>query len=270
MQERFRSINTRVAAQRMKEYRSEIRRLTNQDKRGYRWDYCDSSLSSFEESFAVLLPRGEKLKNYVEQSLAHRAGEAIGIELGGPGSSLFSGFTHGFFKKTAGIALADQRRFFDYDPTDKDTMRNHTVIEGDILRRSTLRKIEQEFLQGEKADFIIKRMVGGDFYLPCEPFFMGGRANDYYQMLSRSRGLMLVENPMAFWDLIDVWGLHSHHNNYGLEVDVRTNGSRGGVMLRKLADAPEELPLLTVEEVREIVGDKGKYSALSALFATPS
>lgn len=263
-------INTQQVAARIKHYRSEMTRLTNDERRGPDWYVENSSLASFEVTFGGLFPEGERLQGYIEKKLAHRGGSAIGMELGGTGSRLFSGFTPGFFQRTAGINLTDYRHFDNPDPTAEDTSRNHTVIEGDILQRSTQRKISEDFLRGDKVDLLLKRMVGADSFLPCEPFLMARASNAYYQMVAE-KGLLLIEVPVAFWDIIDDWGAHIEAKYAGkLEVTMDANGPHGGVLLSKHAGAPEELPLLSVQRVKEIIDKKGEYSVLDGLFSTNS
>ena len=74
-------------------------------KKGPRWGYFDSGLDSgrglhFMSTFRDILPRGESsFKGYIEKTLKEKKGHAIGIEFGGPGSTLFSGFSKGFFRR---------------------------------------------------------------------------------------------------------------------------------------------------------------------------
>lgn len=184
-----------------------------------------------------------KLKPYIEDKLQHKNGSAIGIEYGGPGSALFSEFD--VFERTLGVALEDLR---DEETKARDAERNHTLITGDMQSPEVKAKVE-EWLNGEKADFILEGMVGGLTSIPADPYHISDEFNGWYRQLAPG-GLMLVEAHKVMQPLLEPWeNLANQHQ--GLQVRVALHGSRSGVELIKGPDAPENLPLLSPREVRK-------------------
>ena len=125
------------------------------------WGMTNSSLlegfSSFQNTFENILPEGEgNIKEYIETTLADKKGVAIGIEFGGPGSLVFRAFSDGFFAKTAGVNLHDDRI-----DLYSDEERNHTVIVGDMLANSTQAEVRKWLGEGNKFDLVFERLLGG-------------------------------------------------------------------------------------------------------------
>src|SRR3989338_771967 len=128
------------------------RKLADVEYGGYiylenEWPVYDSSLSDFAETFTLVLPKDYGgsdphrlgldpaiFRKYIENTLSQGQGEQkhglTAVEFGGPGSKLFSGFSKGFFIKTAGVCLRDER---DQRKKDNDVTNNHSVLEGDIM-----------------------------------------------------------------------------------------------------------------------------------------
>ncbi len=282
-------INTQYVASEIKRYR-ESAAIRSAAERDGRINHIENSpLSSFEQSFVGVIPEGERLGAYVERVLADRAGRAIGLELGGVGSRLFAGFTPGFFERTAGVNLTDYRPIFSSEPKDTtmhrdrqkimdglsrhktdaiiaDISRNHRVIEGDMLATATSQQIEEEFLRGDKVNFMIRRMAAGNFDLPTEPFFLAKNANRYYQMMGEN-SVLFDELPTGFWNLSEAWSeLVNTHYSGRLIAYVADNK----LLLHKGVGAPKKLPVFSVSKVREIVASQGKFSTLRPLFTTPA
>ena len=192
MKEIQRKINTEaIAADHKRCRRSAINLAKTEGKRtaDKPWTVENSPATSYAETFRELIPEGEWLTDYVERKLSSRAGDAVGVELGGLGSELFAGFSPGFFKKTAGVNLSDYRESLTPDPTEGDTERNHTVVTGDMLRHPTKQKVE-EWLDGDKIDFLVKRMKGGEGHLPLDPFSMAKEADYWYKQVSAGSVLL--------------------------------------------------------------------------------
>jgi len=150
--------------------------------------------STFDGTFRRVLPEGEtSLRGYIEKELASRKGKAVGIEFGGPGRELFAGFSEGFFQKTAGVPLVDPRRTVFSDAKAIDAERHHQIISGDILSEKTYERLN-EWLDGDKADLILERMMAGWKNMPNEPFTVGKLFQRGYGLLGEG-GLMFLEVP---------------------------------------------------------------------------
>ncbi|MBA3724279.1 MAG: hypothetical protein H0W89_05330 [Candidatus Levybacteria bacterium] len=198
--------------------------------------YIQADAIPFQDSFYRVLPEGENMRDYIERMLAHKEGRAIGIELAGVGSRLFSDFTPGFFRKTAGINLTDSRDFDSPSIKGDDAKRNHTVIEGNILTPETRDDVKQ-WPHGEKIDLIMERMYGGLLILPQEPFFLSDRARMWYELLAEG-GLLFAESPQALRPHLSQWETYIKEEHADkMEVSV----SRNIIRIRKLQDVPLEL-----------------------------
>ncbi len=211
-------------------------------------------VSPFELSFCPVLPEGEsRLKNYIEHTLVDKKGHAVGLELGGVGSKVFSQFTSGFFEKTCGVSLNDFRDKINPKLKGKDAKRNHTVITGNILDEATQACVKDEWLHGEKIDIIFHRMAGGNGTVPKDPFFVSEQASIWYQLLAEG-GLIFSQVPYAFTSYIEEWADHIKDNYKGkLELQVEDNFINDYVLrLRKLNGAPKKLPLLRAWDVMGI------------------
>jgi hypothetical protein len=107
----------------------------------------------FASSFEHVLPPHYRssLRKYIEQTLQKVKGKAVGVEFGGIGSNLSSGFTAGFFIKSIGVTLVDHR---DPDELDfiqrRDKKINHQLLEGDIFSTDTYRFLDN-LLGGGKS-----------------------------------------------------------------------------------------------------------------------
>lgn len=209
----------------------------------------NGKMYSFQSRFSNVLPqeyrkRWDGLQTYIEDVLSFKKGTAIGLELGGPASNLFGGF-YEVFKKTAGICLVDCR---DEKTKQKDKLRSHSVLEGDILSQEGKQEVAS-WLDGEKADVVIMSLIGPHKYLPKEPFFMARQVSDWYER-SSDTGLFLAEIPFAFDTTLDQWEQHVRKNVPGLEVQVdRDTFWASTIRLRKLPKAPKTFPLLAARSV---------------------
>jgi hypothetical protein len=249
----------------IKKHQSEERSL---DPQNFPWRYFDTALAndknSFEAWFAGVLPEGEtSLQEYVEKILAPKPFKR-GLEIGGIGTRLFKGFTPGFFDASAGVSLTN---FLTNSPhrqsmqeLDRDDGYNHTIIEGNIfddkdpnIHPSTKDKVI-EWAQGEKVDFIMERLYAGRDLLPEEPFALSKEVGFWYRQLAEG-GLFFAEIPRAFDKHIKEWETYINQSYAGsLDVKVtrlKLDGeeSRYVMRLHKLANAPEELPLLDAQSV---------------------
>ena len=234
--------------------------------RGGYYTWVDSRLdrsggykpASFFETFEGVIPKNyNNLQGYIEDALDSKAGHAVGVEFGGPGSNLFSDFTPGFFEESFGTTLIDHRdpiKDVGYFERDKET--HHTVIEGDILKPHIYRSI-QKALNGRKADLIIERMGKGLEFIPTEPYFISDWVQLWYELLAE-RGLMLIQTPVVFNGLLKPWA-EMLKEKYGNTLDPEyTIGvaddeiPSSTLRLRKIPGAPAELPMLDPWTVRKI------------------
>ncbi len=223
------------------------------------FDWKDSPLvegyGDISSTFAPVLPEGAgNIKEYIEITLETREGNAVGVEFGGVGANLFSGFTPGFFKQTAGITLTDPAlkilRPFRKKPE------THEVLYGDITKDETYKSL-QKLLGGKKVDLIIERMAGGLRFLPQEPFRLIKVLQTWYQLLNEG-GIMFVQTPEVFDGLLLKWkeylqnGEHaSLETQFDFTQPRRSPFNTSIFRLRKLPGAPLELPLLDARVVRD-------------------
>ncbi|MBI4086342.1 MAG: hypothetical protein HY433_03850 [Candidatus Liptonbacteria bacterium] len=237
----------------------------------YTW--ADSSLDgsdkgSFVNSFRDLLPGEEiSLRNYIETALKERKGSAIGVEFGGIGARLFSGFTPDFFAKSIAVSLLDHRGWaHQLDRIkERDKKLHHEVLEGNIFESNTYKSLNQ-WLNGEKVDLIIERMGKGLEFVPGEPYEVSKILRIWYNLL-REGGIMFAQTPVVFNNLLEAWAVKIDREFKGkIEIEFQTGYEDDGVAcsafrLRKLSGAPNELPLLDPKTVGKIPkADFKKYN----------
>lgn len=211
------------------------------------------NVAPFEFHFRPVLPKGERrLKNYIENTLSDKFGEAIGVELGGIGSKVFSQFTPGFFNRTAAISFHDYRDKIDPRLKERDKKRNHTIIPGNILDNETQDKLI-DWLQGRKIDVLFHRMLGGNGTIPDEPFFVSKQANIWYKLLADG-GMIFSQVPNAFESYIEMWAESVNAQYQGrLEAVVGSTDIGGkAIKLRKLKGAPVQLPVFSARDMLRI------------------
>ncbi len=201
---------------------------------------------SYEGTFQKLLPEGVNLKEFIENSLSERKGQAVGIDIGGLGSQVFKEFSPGFFERSAGVVLTDTRIEHKVDPRE-DAMRGHSVIEGDLFKQETRKKI-MEWLAGEKADLIFERMQGGLTLIPRDSRLVIESLRALYSVL-RDNGLMLLQTSYRNqgsmpYRLLPEMGIREWQEKIagdpltGLEVHIADRS----MLIRKKENAPAELP----------------------------
>lgn len=241
-----------------------------------KWQNYDSPLLeqesrgpiSFDEYFRSVLPSGVSIREYIQRELQDRGGRAIGIEFGGPGTALFSGFSRGFFSRSLGITLEDLRSEAD---TKYDKVNHHTVQAGDLEEPKTQEEV-RTWLNGEKADLIIERMMGPLFHVPKDPYYMAKYLSEWYKMLSEN-GVMFIEVPLFMDSLLAPW-IGRIAEEEGIEVSSKMGGHayNSRFRLKKLPGAPAEIPLLTTEQVRHAYRDerlarKGPHRSIVSLLS---
>lgn len=225
------------------------------------YSWLDSGLDEYSshfpmfETFEMVIPRVEgkphSIRAFVESALRDRAGRARGLELGGVGARLFRGFSEGFFSKTAGVTLVDER-----SPLEQatKTQSSHKVFECNIFSAELSQQLERYF--GTKIDFIIERMGKGMEYVPADPYIVGASLQTYYRMLS-NEGIMLMQVPVTFRHLLPEWKKLLVSQGIGFEYDdggtLRDAQADCPIvfLLRKRPGSPLELPLLTPRQVHE-------------------
>ncbi len=221
-------------------------------------DYSTSKGIPFAESFYYILPRSNKnLTRYIKECLETKKGKAIGVEFGGIGSSVFKSFPRGFFAKSVGVTLVDHREGKDLARSQKkDEKINHETLVSDIFDLKTYESLNK-LLQGKKVDFIVSRMAKGLEFVPIEPYTVSKILKIWYELLAEE-GIMFVQTPIAFNNLLKVWTekIEKEYSNL-IEVffvpgfaDNRADHC-SSFRLRKLSDAPKELPLLDPRTIKK-------------------
>ncbi|HEY4478069.1 MAG TPA: hypothetical protein VJB09_02235 [Candidatus Paceibacterota bacterium] len=252
----FKALRVSIENQNQK---TNLNRKIDQNKN---WVVYDSSLDdvldtySFASDFNALIPEGfNGLRGYLIEKLKHKNGKAVGIEIAGPGSTLFHDLSKNhLFGRSAGFVLSDAR--ITQRKAEDDTI-NHQVVEvSDAFSSKGYRKIEA-WLGEEKADFIIERMVANMNSFPTDPEYLYGQLNRLYKLLAPG-GVMFVmappidkedtgQNTIHNW-IEDIKTKHKQvidfdsYLNDGLNGDFTGNMGYYCIRLEKLANAPTELP----------------------------
>lgn len=224
---------------------------------------------SIQETFESVLPRGFNMKEYIESRLSPVAGNAVGIEVGGPGDRVFADFDDGFFSVTLGILLNDKRS---KDKKIEDVARSHSVITGNLFQPDTLARVKEK-LKGQPAHLIIERMLGASKDIPQDIRALTGLVRRLYALLdSHYGGVMFLEVPLKIYDpagfaedpsfsievntlinpnfypgVLQLW-TRMINENYGETLEVDWNG-REALRIDRRFGAPEELPMLDLSRV---------------------
>lgn len=219
---------------------------------------------SYRDTFKRVLPIDGNnssqefgLREYIEKILEKRKGEAIGVEFGGIGVNLFEGFSSGFFKKSIGMTLVDHRNVrgpgTPMNLSDKKEGSTHKVLEGDIFSSDSYKLLGKE-LNGNKIDLIIERMANGLEFVPEEPYMVSKTLQTWYKLLNEN-GIMLVQVPSFLNELLKKWARVLRKEYMGM-IDFDFKIGEGNTFnssvfrLHKLANAPDELPLLDPRTVK--------------------
>lgn len=242
---------------------SKISATSNNERRN-KWIVYDSPLlssqaadnditrfSDFDSAFYDVLPpeyskNDMNIQDYIETELGDKKGQAIGVEFGGPGRKLFSGFTPGFFSDTAGIILNDL-----VPPSDSnsDSNKHHQVIEGNMFSRSTLKKIEN-WLNGRQIDVIFERIEGGRENTP-DIIYIDRLFKWWYEHLSEG-GVIFAQLPYDYatfgakQDNLNKWvNMINDQYQQVLNVDLDRNYfDQYKIRLNKYKGAPKDLPTI--------------------------
>lgn len=163
--------------------------------------------------------------------LKDRIGQAIGIDLAGPGRNFFNQYK-GIFKRSLGVVLNDIYP--------RPIPENHQVIESNILSSSAHRDI-LNWLDNEKADFIMESVGGcGTDGIKGSLQFLYLNLKWYYSIL-REGGVMFFQHNLYFEDVKDfVYWVKWLNKNFDKTVTINTKSNL--VRLNKYPGAPEQLP----------------------------
>jgi hypothetical protein len=216
------------------------------EKSHVKWGTVNSGLFTgelpYQYRFSRVLPDGKDIKSYIEDTFKYKRGEVIGLELGGIGSQLFSEFTPGFFNKTYGLTLVDNRNLY---PSLMEG-ENHEVIEGDVFSYPTVKKVKTQLPLG-KADVIFEGMLGALINLPSSLGFFAGSARWWYSLLAEN-GIAFVELPSELMHVLPGWAKYIK-NDFGETIDIDYDLDYEVMRLQKLKGAPRNLPLLGLEQI---------------------
>jgi len=164
------------------------------EKSGF--NYYDSEIDSYEESFKKVLEPDENFNEFLKRNYSTKIGKLIGMELGGPGVNFFKGIEWDIFKKTVGFTLKKL-------PEHAGQI-NHEVVEADVFSKIykpfEFERSWTEILKWVKAngrpDFIIERMVGPLFSIRKPKFFL--IILDRWYRILNEEGSMFIEVPKDF------------------------------------------------------------------------
>ncbi len=234
-----------------------------------RWAVYDSSLDDFGSTFQAVFPNdddfiphmGEIFAKYIQDILSkgnQSEGEKnnlTALELGGPGSKLFSQFPY-LFRRTVGVCLGDIRKDIERDI---DTRNNHFVIPGDILdpRKNNWTKLHNQIMQkldANKTDLIISRMMGPLNHIHMNPIILNHILKNWYGILNEN-GLMFVQfeydttrsrRPSPTEKRIQELAKAIKEKCPEIDIQVNTNNRMEAIFrLHKKKGAPDELPPVT-------------------------
>lgn len=211
----------------------------------YDWGIFDEPAEDYEYSFDFVM--GERnFQKYFEKYYSEKKENMVGIELGGPGNSLFKDLQP-WFRKTLGLYKSESE-----SKRTSLAPKNHFPKKGDIFSRQGLKQVDI-WLEGEKADFIIERMEGGwkvngDAFILFEKYL-----KLWYERLD-SGGLMLMQTPFISKDTDKKEKFNNRYGegaftswisyikrNYEGVLDI--NFTEQAILIRKLENAPDKLEL---------------------------
>jgi hypothetical protein len=221
------------------------------------WEVWNSPLENAEASFAAwfdrTLPPGRTLKEYVETTLEH-VPHRIGLELGGVGSGLFSGFTPSFFEESYGVNLRDVRNASPNRGSiiENDAAHNHHVIEGDVTSTETMRTVDEK-LHGRKVHVVFERLFGGIVSLPKDLFKLSEDAGGWYERTAEN-GLIFGQVPPGLIHLTERWKELSNRDSPALDIQIAEFfepglGTTQVVRIHKRPGSPDSLPLISARDL---------------------
>lgn len=212
----------------------------------WEWGVARSREFSYRTFFAEIEDIAQ-----LNRKIMQRDGEVNALDLMGYGD-VFRGEL--FVSKGLAIALSDIR-----DNTTKcgDKQRNISLIEGNVLRRSTWNKMKKwlrtQKIEDRKFNLILSRPVGGFETLTSDVgvhFLLLQRA---YQLLGLNGKILTQISPRLEDSSIRRW-IKSVNQTQGLMAKYSINKDpdlpSGVISLTKLPDAPQRLPFLTRVEMR--------------------
>jgi hypothetical protein len=206
-------------------------------------------------SFIKLLPEGygAGFRSYIELILAEKAGSAVGIEFGGPGTNAFGEFSPGFFGKSLGVTLLEHLDRDEQSMKAKEGPTSHAILHSDLVEEATYKKVE-EWLDGRKASLIFERMGLGFDLVPADRFLAAQLLSRWYELLDEG-GLLFAQVPRAlnrpFKEWASMIGRDYSSTIYFKHKIGTTDGYPAAeetvMLLHKSPGAPKDLPLLSAK-----------------------
>ncbi len=137
------------------------------------WGTYDSPLlgeakqyeTSCDAVFRDLYPsRYENIKDYIQDRLATKRGSAVGVEIGGPGSRIFSQFDQGFFAHSIGITLKDIRS----EAQKKvDEVSHHEILATNIISSQGYHTLKNRLQSdNQRVNLLLEKMHAGFHLVP--------------------------------------------------------------------------------------------------------
>lgn len=213
--------------------------LTQVEASGGKWPVFDSPLKSFGSSFNGIL-KGLSLETYVRQYFENKS--IVGVELGGPGIKLFNQLNQAkgvVIKRSIGVTLNK--------PVDARMSSIHEIVTGDLNTEKVYIELTER-LDGDRADLIISRMVGGLDFLGKDPIFFAQQMAYLYENALSKNGAMLIELPPFMENLILDW--MELANASGLRVVY--DPIKSALLVERNNNSPKKFPLLPASSMRDI------------------
>lgn len=208
------------------------------------WAVYDSKLHDLDTLFEIS-GENQGLAEYLDREYQEKVGQLVGLELGGPGSNLFSDLNADKcrFLKSVGVVLVDKRM----DHTkEKDRKNNHEVIEANAFSTNFddkelpgFEKIRSWVKENGPVDFLVEAM-----HLPIYVFnessaFFMNIVSRWYKLLSQN-GVMLVQAPKFSPDFLQ----ETKERLATLNVDLNFRFASDGLtylIIKRLPNSPDQL-----------------------------
>lgn len=207
------------------------------------WLYYGLGLEDYQ---GHLLPcwSDERITDHVNDLLSKKK-KAYVLDLAGPGQPLREMRLTGGLAVTLGDGRSEEMRNI-------DNSNNISVLEGDILSKSTWKSIKKwlHFQKSPGFDLILCNPVGGFTYFPCDMnlfYYLGQQAWD---LLSSHYGEIYSEIPPIFLDtedeLFESWLVQLEE-----ECNIENSCTRHSFKMIRSPESPSLLPPLDFSKLKK-------------------
>lgn len=213
----------------------------------------DPDIRSYDGTLRTTLPEGESsLTSYMEKLKAAKVKKTgnedvpfTGVVLFGQGSRFFSQFPRGLFTRTVANSLTDMRESYERQADDAI---QHTFVPGDYYNESIRREVYNTV--GGKADGTYLKAIAGNDAFPRNPF-LSFRELQFIWSHTEDEGVIFVEILAELWPLVRPFVDRLNETDTIEAQTGYTNYLGDFLRLVRHADAPEMLPFLSRNEIRE-------------------